>query len=306
MTRLLPTAVVALVLAALCCGRAAAQLVIVQPGFVKAPFVRVYTAPDGSSFVRAPFVGIYSPGPIHHFHHYHEHFGHQHFGPTPQELAEFDAWTLRRVTREAAGRLDAQLSRFPTGDVWRRHFQTRELAALPFEARSAAQGGGAAVEDDRGRISAMLATYDAAASSVDLRDVAGLDSFRVLHAALRELALPPEPRLRRQLAASARYLDRALGGLRTGESWQRYLALPEGVFAAGKSLDPAELAALPDAESLAKVHQRFESVNSKDEYRGLTRMSDFQQTRRRLAQYVELRKSPATPDATPEELPRPK
>ncbi len=40
---------------------ATAQLVQVGPGYVRAPFVRVYSYPDGSSYVRAPFVSIYSP-----------------------------------------------------------------------------------------------------------------------------------------------------------------------------------------------------------------------------------------------------
>ena len=33
-------------------GPAAGQLVVVQPGYVQAPFVRVFTNPDGSSYVR--------------------------------------------------------------------------------------------------------------------------------------------------------------------------------------------------------------------------------------------------------------
>ncbi len=36
-------------------------MVQVRPGYVKAPFVEVFTHPDGSSHVRAPFVSIHSP-----------------------------------------------------------------------------------------------------------------------------------------------------------------------------------------------------------------------------------------------------
>ncbi len=42
---------------------AAAQMVQVRPGYVKAPFVEIVTHPDGSSHVRAPFVSVHSPPP---------------------------------------------------------------------------------------------------------------------------------------------------------------------------------------------------------------------------------------------------
>src|SRR5438552_1812968 len=59
-----PTAVAILLHFLIATGEA--QLVQVGPGFVKAPFVRVYWCPDGSSYVRAPFVEVFSPSYRHH------------------------------------------------------------------------------------------------------------------------------------------------------------------------------------------------------------------------------------------------
>ncbi|NIP87197.1 MAG: hypothetical protein GTO03_17205 [Planctomycetales bacterium] len=39
-----------------------AQLIRVEPGYVKAPFVRVHRTPDGGRRVRAPFTEVYRPG----------------------------------------------------------------------------------------------------------------------------------------------------------------------------------------------------------------------------------------------------
>jgi hypothetical protein len=42
---------------------AQAQMVEVERGYVRAPFVRVYRTPDGGTRVRAPFVDVFSDGP---------------------------------------------------------------------------------------------------------------------------------------------------------------------------------------------------------------------------------------------------
>ena len=268
--------------------RAAAQLVVVQPGYVKAPFVRVYTNPDGSSYVRAPFVEVYSPPKFHH-----------HIAPTPEELAELDAWMLRRVVRDAAARLDFTLAQFPTGDVWRRHFQTRELAQA-----NAIHAEGAPSPDERAKLLELVGIYDAGAESADLRAVARLTDYHVLHAALRELALPAETRLRRQLATSARFLDRAFGDIRTGDSWRKYLALPDAIFAGDQALD-GEAAAI-DPPALVKLRERYDAVSANEAYRGIARLPDFQATRERLARYLELSASSSTAPPTAEVLPVPK
>src|SRR5690242_4020923 len=82
-----------------------AQLVQVGPGFVKAPFVRVYWCPDGSTRVRAPFVDVVSPG-----------FRRVSWVPnnssaTPNDLSEMDWRELRASLHRLAANLDAELDR---------------------------------------------------------------------------------------------------------------------------------------------------------------------------------------------------
>jgi hypothetical protein len=249
----------------------AAQLVVVQPGYVKAPFVRVYTHPDGSSYVRAPFVEVYSP-PKYHV-----------LGPTPEELAEVDWWTLRRVVRRAAAQLDAELHQFPTGDVWRRNFKTAEIPHLVADVE------GPPTEEERQVVAKLAGIYETGLKTPDLRAVTRLDNYRVLHAALVELAIPAEPRLRRQLINSARYLDRSLGRLRNGESWRRYLALPETLFALQEAVGDAVLQPEPDdIAALAKVRDHFEITRQTPEYHGVARLPDFKTTHERLREYLDV------------------
>src|SRR5580704_14853487 len=88
-----------------------AQLVQVAPGYVKAPFVRVYSNPDGSSYVRAPFVSVFSPG-------YRTGYGVP-SGPTSSELAKMDWRSLAQVIRASAAQLDLDLNQIPSGATWR-------------------------------------------------------------------------------------------------------------------------------------------------------------------------------------------
>jgi hypothetical protein len=270
--RRLAVAVFAVALATLLVASpCAAQLVVVQPGYVKAPFVRVFKNPDGSSYVRAPFVSVYSPPKY------------RALGPTPEELAEVDWWTLRRVVRRAAAQLDAELHQFPTGDVWRRNFKTAEIPDLVADVE------GPPSEEERQVAAQLAAAYETGLQTPDLRAVTRLDNYRVLHAALKELALPAEPRLRRQLIASARYLDRSLGDLRNGESWQRYLALPETLFALQEAVGDAVLQPEPDdVAALAKVRDRFETTRHTPEFRGVARLPDFNITHERLRAYLDV------------------
>src|SRR5580698_926263 len=97
---------------------AQAQLVQVGPGFVRAPFVRVYWGPDGSSSVRAPFVSSYSPG-----------YGFQ-LGVMPPNCQRMDWAALARTINESARQLDADLTQIAAGDTWRTRLNTKELAML--------------------------------------------------------------------------------------------------------------------------------------------------------------------------------
>ena len=95
-----------------------AQLVQVGPGFVKAPFVRVYWGPDGSSYVRAPFVGVYSPGYW------------VDRGPMPVDCQRMNWAALVGTINESARRLDSELTQMAGGDVWRTRLNLKDLATL--------------------------------------------------------------------------------------------------------------------------------------------------------------------------------
>jgi hypothetical protein len=105
---------------------AMAQLVIVRPGYVQAPFVRVYRDPFGGAHVRAPFVGVDRPG---------------FFGGTPRQLryeaplpARPDyappAGTPQGQLFDAMAAFSQSLSQFNTGDTWKSYFALDSGGAL--------------------------------------------------------------------------------------------------------------------------------------------------------------------------------
>jgi hypothetical protein len=90
---------------------AQAQMVQVAPGYVRAPFVRVYSGPYGSR-VRAPFVDVYTP-----------------FVPRGRFIREVpDDYSMPPELRQrrnlffAARELDRSLGRYQTAASWRQYF----------------------------------------------------------------------------------------------------------------------------------------------------------------------------------------
>jgi hypothetical protein len=107
---LLPVAVVASVWVS-ATSLTQAQIVQVSPGYVRAPFVRVYTGPGGTQ-VRAPFVDVQAPG------YRGRRFVEQPAVPSAGDLAQLDWANLRLAIRELSIYLDSQLSTLTTGDTW--------------------------------------------------------------------------------------------------------------------------------------------------------------------------------------------
>ncbi len=289
MTRTLLRLTAAVVLWQCAAATADAQLVQVGPGYVKAPFVRVYGYRDGSSYVRAPFVSVFTPG--------RGGYGYNagYYGlPGPNDLAQMDWRTLRRAIRDITRSLDRQLATFPAGDHWRTHLRLSELRPLVREA------DGPPAAEDYGPLEEIRGTFEATKSDLALRDIARLDSFRALTAALGEFVMPPDQRVRRQLSVAATDLDRALERLGPQLGWQKYIGMPVELLASSEEGVPNDAPLNPGV--LAEVLARFDSVSRDDQYRVIARLPSFRVTHARLAEYLELLNNP---QPVPEELPSP-
>jgi hypothetical protein len=265
-----------------------AQLVQVAPGYVKAPFVRVYSYPDGSSHVRAPFVSVYSPG-----------YRVGRWGyrlPTSADFAQMDWRSLSQAVREWSARLAADLDRFPSGNAWRVQLKTAEIAALvPRELDIPP------TEDVCRQLREILEIQNGASNSPELRQVANLASFQVLRVALAEYVTPSEQRSRRQLIIAAGELNRSLGRFETGGGWQHYLALSPGQVLSERSAEVAAPAPTPD--EFAQLLARFDSVSQNADYRVIWALPAFEATRSHLAAYLGESRTPS--HQSPEELPAP-
>ena len=163
-------------------GVAEAQLVQVGPGYVKAPFVRVYRTPEGT-VVRAPFTRVERGAPA---------YGRQHV-PSPyagsynQGYAESAGATdsadmsaterRRRKLAVFARRLDQDLTRFTTGAHWQDYLQ------LPYEVvlLDHRVTRGVTLEPDLAELQAALANFESVSHSYAYRRVARLGSFRATH-----------------------------------------------------------------------------------------------------------------------------
>ena len=267
-----------------------AQLVEVSPGYIRAPFVRIYRDPDGGSHVHAPFVSVFSPG-----------YGPRAIArgvPTVVEFGQMSWPSLNQAVREWTARLDADLSRFPSGEFWKSSLKTAEIATLV-----PAEHDGPPAEDVRQRLRAIFEIHETVGTSPELNGVVGLASFRALHAALGEYSTPPEQRVRRQLFSAAGELYRSLQHYNTGAGWQEYLMLSPG-----RALAAVRLAGAADGPSLAELTAalgRFDSVRRNPEYGEISRLPAFKSTHDILAVYVQqLQMPPPNPEEpSPEELP---
>lgn len=209
---------------------------------------------------------------------------------------------LRNVARDSSANFDRWLSGIPAGEVWRKHFESRsiqELLASDVDAPPAA--------DEREAIVRILGIFDRAVAASELDDLTRMGSARTLHAALRELATPPDRRLVRQLSLSARIMNRSLDAIKTGVTWQRYLALPDGIIAA-VDRPPGDAEPRPefDSEELGQILERYDNVSTNEEYRAIASLPEFQATHERLIELVN--PPPKTPPPVPtpsvaEELP---
>jgi len=219
--------------------------------------------------------------------------------PPADELVHMDYRTLRAMVRAAAADFDRWLVGIPAGGVWRKHFDTPallELAASDVDAPPTAE--------ERESIAHLLAIFDEAVATPDLDQLTRTDSARTLHVALRELHTPPDQRLLRQLSLSARALNRTLGTISTGATWQRYLALPDAILAAAdRPLGEAASRQDFDAAKLDEVLKRYEHVTQIEAYSAIAALPEFQMTYERLKAFVN--PPPEEPNPPPEELPPP-
>ncbi|MBI3840163.1 MAG: hypothetical protein HY288_19750 [Planctomycetia bacterium] len=266
-----------------------AQLVQVGPGFVKAPFVRVYRYPDGGSYVRAPFVSVSTPG---------YRMGRWAYRlPASTDFLQMDWRMLSQTVLEWSARLDADLDYFPSGKTWRSQLKTAEIAALVPKDRDAPPAA-----DVRQQLQEILEIHRAASNSPELSRIANLPSFQILQLALAEYVTPSEQRSRRQLFFAAGELNRSLERFTTGGGWQQYLALSPGlVLSDDKALETEPVVS---SDEFAQVLARFNSVSQNTDYRVISALPAFEATHERLAAY--LGRSPTPSLNPPEELPAPR
>lgn len=272
-----------------------AQLVQVGPGYVKAPFVRVYTDPSrggGGAYVRAPFVEVNGSGPRG------GRVMEQVAPPSPEELSQLDWRTLRLTIRELSNYLDSQLSSQATGDQWKVRLKTAEIRALVRDENAPPS------EQVLAQLPKILAIYEETAQNPAYRVISGFDGFRSLNDALIEFAAPPDLRIRKQLFMASSDLNQALANIGAEAAWQRLLALPEGL---ALPPDAAPQGNTVVADEVAKTLARYDSIARNSQYRAIASIPAFRAVHERLGEYLALPQAESSgPRLGVEELPAPR
>jgi hypothetical protein len=222
--------------------------------------------------------------------------------PAADELMHMDYGTLRNVAIAANADFDRWLASIPAGEVWRKHFETRAVDELLGVDENAPPS-----DEQRGEIVRVLKILDEAVADSDMNDLTRRDSARTLRASLRELVTPPNHRLVRQLSYNGRQLNRSLGTLSTGVTWQRYLALPDAIVAA-MDRPPGDSKAGVDIDEgeLRQILGRYDEISANPEYDMIASLPAFQATHERLTELVTPpppNTPPPVPARTAEELP---
>jgi len=217
------------------------------------------------------------------------------------QLLQMDYQQLRSAALATSTEFNQWLSSIPAGEVWIKHFDVHSL-----EESLASTATGEPTAAERDVVVRVLGIFDRAVASTDMDDLTRTDSARRLHALLRELATSPDQRLMRQLSVNARSLNRVLGAFNTGVTWQRYLALPDGIIAAADR-PPGEAERRPefDAAELARIVDRFDVVSRSSDYSTIAALPEFQATHQRLRELVYPPSQEPAPAAVAEQLPPP-
>lgn len=271
---------------------AVGQIVEVGPGYVRAPFVRVYRDPFGGAHVQAPFVDIYRPG------RWAPHF------PSPigvqnartNDLQQLNWSELAEAVRVSAIAVDRDLARLPSNDFWKTSLRTEDILSLmPSEQQ------GPPDESTRQQLQQILTAYESVGNDPEMNRVAALASFQNLRFALREYLSSPPERSRRQLAAATAELNRELLRFDTADTWLRYFALDQGGTLSAERLATISGQPTPD---LAAMLSRFDTISSDERYPMIAGLPAFREVRDRLSQY--LSESHPNRSVPPEELPTPR
>ena len=225
---------------------AEAQLIQVERGYIRAPFVRVERGRGLRTRVRAPFVDVggrqresrrttvpqqqYSdpttapqqqyrspsvePPPV---------------GPAAAspaiDVAVMDWLALRRTIRAAEAELDRQLDQFRAAEDWRDALEIGTLQQLLAEDSNAPPANRTS-----DRLQQILDTYDRVSRNPTSQPVADLSGFQMIQSALRELLSSPLQRQRALLITAAGELNSSLNRMQNGATWVKYLRLPDSVY----------------------------------------------------------------------------
>ncbi len=260
---------------------AVAQLVDVRPGYVRAPFVRVYSYPDGSSHVRAPFVSVYSPPrvfvtPSPYF------YSESRVTEYADDLSNLDWRVLRQRIRDGVARFDRNLARAAAYAEWRDYLKTDILAGL--------------VADDNDdpprpaeadQLQEILSKYQATVNSSNLQRVTTTDGFRTVYDALVKFVTPPLERQRQLLDRATRQLRDDLSGISAPASWHSFLRVPQNMMdqSEGDATPSPDMAA-GGMEALQKTLSRYEQVSQDPHYRAIAELPGFRATQELLKKYL--------------------
>ncbi|MDH3640274.1 MAG: hypothetical protein OES09_17675 [Gammaproteobacteria bacterium] len=172
---------------------AEAQLIRVEPGYVRAPFVRVYRTPGGGRRVRAPFTDVYSPGYAHPGDQgHHQAYVNPYAEPTNDQLGPQER--ARRQLAAAAYELDRDLSRMVGGSAWQEYLRLPDPVFTGLRTNQPTPIESSVNPDE---LEHVLARFTQIANDEQYNMISELPSFRTVHQNLVEYLdagnQPPAP-----------------------------------------------------------------------------------------------------------------
>ena len=190
---------------------AEAQIVQIGPGYIRAPYVRIYRSPSGTA-VRAPYtrvdvggrVNVRTPGRRV----YVDPYGTQRIVTPRQTTSDSSILSAdlpmverqRRLLASSVQRLDGDLGRLRGGGDWQTYLR------MPTGVSSATRvsGSNEFMQPDPQAVDAVLSKFDFVVSREDYRKIYQLSSFRSTHRLLREYVVLLSLPTTNELEAAAR------------------------------------------------------------------------------------------------------
>lgn len=199
--------------------------------------------------------------------------------PSYSELRYLPRTSLLEWSTNGFQQLENSLSEFNNGGQWRTYLQLDKIEAALTTAEK-----GTLEEETRTQLRKTLERFRTVSRETKFMPIRRLPGFSTIQMSLAELARADAGDHANRMMNSARAVDEALSDIEHGESWQKYLALPQ-LIEAHESIDADAQTQLLEAAETSL--QQIRKVQHDPKYQFVTKSIRFRSLAENLDEFLQ-------------------